>query len=142
MAAEEKRAWIMLAVTVAAYAAYLAVVLGGAAGGPLAEASYAAALLWTIGASVAAAIVLNVVLGVDSPARTERPDERDREIHRFGEYTGQSMLVVGGIAGLVLAMAEVAHFWIANALFLAFVLSAVTGATAKVAAYRQGSPTC
>ena len=43
MTLRERRAWIRLAVAVAAYAAYLAVVLGNAGGRPLAQAGYAAA---------------------------------------------------------------------------------------------------
>jgi NADPH:quinone reductase-like Zn-dependent oxidoreductase len=35
-------------------------------------------------------------------------------------------------------MAEFDHFWIANAVYLAFVLSALLGSTAKVIAYRRG----
>ncbi|MFD9127610.1 hypothetical protein ACFV0G_23070, partial [Kitasatospora sp. NPDC059571] len=65
-------------------------------------------------------------------------DQRDREIHRFGEYIGQSFLVIGGVAALVMAMAEVDYFWIANAAYLAFVLSALMSSAAKIAAYRRG----
>ena len=65
-------------------------------------------------------------------------DQRDREIHRFGEYIGQSFVVIGGVAALVLAMAEADHFWIANAIYLAFVLSSVLGCAAKIVAYRRG----
>ncbi|WP_326586172.1 hypothetical protein [Streptomyces sp. NBC_01294] len=70
----------------------------------------------------------------------EDQDQRDREIHHFGEYIGQSFVVIGGVAGLVLAMAEVDQFWIANAIYLAFVLSALLGSAAKIVAYRLGFP--
>lgn len=39
---------------------------------------------------------------------------------------------------LVLPMAEVAHFWIANAVYPAFVLSAVLASLAETGAYRCG----
>jgi hypothetical protein len=42
------------------------------------------------------------------------------------------------VAALVLAMAEADHFWIANAVYLAFVLSALLGSAAKIVAYRRG----
>ncbi|MEU9375360.1 hypothetical protein AB0D94_16500 [Streptomyces sp. NPDC048255] len=138
MAAEEKRAWIMLVVAIASYATYLGVVLGRPAGVPLAEAPYVAALLWTVGASIAASIVLHILVTAFSPEGETTKDQRDREIHRFGEYIGQSFVVVGGVAGLALAMAEAAPFWIANAIYLAFVLSAVLGSVAKLVAYRFG----
>jgi hypothetical protein len=38
-----------------------------------------------------------------------------------------------------LAMAEGDHFWIANAIYLAFVLSALTASVVKIVAYRRGS---
>ncbi|MFD3695327.1 hypothetical protein ACFWUZ_04085 [Streptomyces sp. NPDC058646] len=138
MAAEEKRAWIMLVVAIASYAAYLAVILARTAGGPLAETPYAAALLWTVGASIGASTVLHVLVTAFSPECEKTKDQRDREIHRFGEYVGQSFVVVGGVAGLALAMAEAAPFWIANAIYLAFVLSAVLSSVAKIVAYRLG----
>ena len=46
--------------------------------------------------------------------------------------------VIGAVAALVMAMAEVDHFWIANAVYLAFLLSALLSSTAKIAAYRKG----
>ncbi|MEV7725306.1 hypothetical protein AB0P15_11300 [Streptomyces sp. NPDC087917] len=139
MAAEEKRVWIMLVVAVTAYAAYLSVVLGAsAAGEPLARTPYAAALLWSIGLSIAVSIAANIAVSAASPAEENGKDQRDREIHRFGEYVGQSFVVIGGVAGLALAMAEAAPFWIANAIYLAFVLSSVLGSTAKLVSYRLG----
>ncbi|MFD9127609.1 hypothetical protein ACFV0G_23065, partial [Kitasatospora sp. NPDC059571] len=60
MATEEKRAWIMVLVTVCAYASYAAVVLGRAGGGPLSAAPYRGALLWSVGLAIAASIVLNI----------------------------------------------------------------------------------
>ncbi|MFI6444185.1 hypothetical protein [Kitasatospora sp. NPDC050543] len=138
MAVEEKRAWIMVLVTIASYAVYLVVVLGRPAGVPLAQAPYVSALLWTVGAAIVASIALNITVALLSPGEADTKDQRDREIHRFGEYIGQSFLVIGGVAGLVLAMAGADRFWIANAIYLAFVLSALLGSTAKIAAYRLG----
>ncbi|MFD0568152.1 hypothetical protein ACFQ0T_01255 [Kitasatospora gansuensis] len=47
-------------------------------------------------------------------------------------------MVIGSIVGLILAMTEQDRFWIANAIYLAFVLSAILGSAAKIAAYRVG----
>lgn len=140
MAFEEKRAWIMIVVTVAAYLTYLVVILGRAAGAPLPSVPYAAALLWTIGGAIAAAITLNIAVALLSPQDANKKDARDREIGQFGEYIGQSFLVIGGVAALAMAMAKVDHFWIANAVYLAFVLSSLLGSTAKLIAYRRGLP--
>jgi hypothetical protein len=66
--------------------------------------------------------VLHTVIRTLSAKDAGIIDQRDKEIYRFGEYVGQSFLVIGGVAALVVAMAEVDHFWIANALYLAFPL--------------------
>lgn len=138
VAVEEKRAWSMLVVAVGSYAAYLWVVLGRPAAVPLAQAPYVEALLWTVGLAIAVSIAAHIVIAAFSPREANVKDQRDREIHRFGEYVGQSLVVIGAVAGLVLAMAEAAPFWIANAIYLAFVLSSVLGSAVKVISYRFG----
>ncbi|MER7505235.1 hypothetical protein AB0L05_17455 [Nonomuraea pusilla] len=138
MSFEEKLAWNMAVVSAAAYVTYLALILGKAGGGPLADVPYAAAMLWTIGSAVVATIVLRVVVAALAPEDADRKDQRDREISRFGEHMGQSFVVTGAVAALGMAMAGVDQFWIANVLYLAFVLSAVTGSIAKIVAYRRG----
>ncbi|MEW9547571.1 hypothetical protein [Nonomuraea sp. NPDC050783] len=140
MASEEKRAWIMVVVSIAAYGIYLATILGRARARPLAEVPYVAPLLWSVGGACAASIVLFIAAGLVSPADLGKKDRRDREIHRYGEYAGQWFLVAGALAALVMAMAELPHFWIANVLYLGFVLSAVLGSTLKIVAYRRGLP--
>ncbi|MEU7480752.1 hypothetical protein AB0A63_32590 [Lentzea sp. NPDC042327] len=139
MAVEEKRAWAMGIVALVGYAVYVVLVLTGADGRPLAEAPYVGAALWTIGSGIVAGIVAGIWFGIAS--RREgglQVDERDREIGRFGDHVGQSFVVIGGMSALVLAMVEAPHFWIANVLYLGFVLSAVLGSAAKLGAYRQG----
>ena len=138
MAFREKRAWIMVVVSAVGYAVYLSIVLSRAGDRPLGEAPYVGALLWSVGGAIVAAIVLEILVSIASPRTVDRGDVRDREIHRFGEYVGQSFLIVGGVAALLLAMAEVGYFWIANAVYLCFVLSSLLGSTAKIVAYRRG----
>jgi hypothetical protein len=135
---EEKSAWIMGVVAVGSYSVYLAIVLGLAGSTPLTEVSYVAPLLWTVGASIAASIALHAVMGISSPRDAGKKDQRDKEIYRFGEYIGQSFVVIGGVAALLMAMAELDHFWIANVIYLTFVLSAILGSVAKIVAYRRG----
>jgi hypothetical protein len=138
MSFEEKSAWIMGVVAVGSYSVYLAIVLGLAGSTPLTEVSYVAPLLWTVGSSIAASIALHAVMGISSPRDAGKKDQRDKEIHRFGEYIGQSFVVIGGVAALLMAMAELDHFWIANVIYLTFVLSAILGSVAKIVAYRRG----
>ncbi|MEU8251815.1 hypothetical protein [Nonomuraea sp. NPDC048916] len=138
MAVEEKSAWIMAVVSVVAYTAYLVVVLGRAGGGPLVEVPYASPLLWSVGGAIVAGIVLNIVAGGAVPKGARRKDQRDREINQFGEFVGQSFTVIGGVTALGMALAEFAYFWIANVIYLGFVLSAILGSIAKIVAYRKG----
>ncbi|WP_284746450.1 hypothetical protein [Amycolatopsis sp. RTGN1] len=133
---EEKRAWILGIAAIVSYAVYLVVVLGRAGGRPLAEVPYVATLMWTVGASIVASIVLSILAAMVS--KDGGKDQRDREIGRFGEYVGHSFVVIGAVAALLLAMAEAPHFWIANAVYLAFTLSAILGSAARIFAYRRG----
>jgi hypothetical protein len=141
VASEEKRAWIMGVVSIGTYVVYLAIILGRADHTPLAEVSYVSTLLWAIGASIAAAIVLNIVVGIASPRDANKKDQRDREINRLGEYIGQSFVGIGAVSALGMSLAELDHFWIANVIYLTFTLSAILGSVAKLAAYRWGFQT-
>ncbi|GAA2993911.1 hypothetical protein GCM10020229_02960 [Kitasatospora albolonga] len=140
MALEERRAWIAGVVALLGYTGYLLAVLLPGSSLALAQRPYAAALLWSIGAAVVVSVLLSVAAALVRPEEGAAKDLRDRQIHRFGEHVGQSFVVIGAMAALVLALVEAAPFWIANAVYLAFVLSAVLGAMAKIAAYRRGLP--
>ena len=138
MSVEERNAWVMLVVAPVGYVVYLSWVLGEAAGGALQAVEYRPAMLWTIGGAIVAAIVVSIVFGMFSmPGKTIK-DQRDRDIYRLGEYTGQSFVVIGALAGLILAMLKLDAFWIANAIYLCFVLSALLGSLAKIGLYRFG----
>ena len=103
-------------------------------------------MLWSIGIGIALAIVGRIVVEIAGGIRAEmaghderhESDVRDRDIGRFGEYFGGTVLGVGMIVPFVLTLAEVDYFWIANAMYLAFVLSALVGAAVKLVAYRRG----
>jgi cell division protein FtsW (lipid II flippase) len=140
MSSEEKSAWVMLVVAACAYAIYLAIILERAANTPLADVPYVSTMLWTIGGAIVVNIVVNILAGIISPKSAGKKDQRDREIYRFGEYVGRAFVVIGGVAALVMAMLELPYFWIANAVYLAFVLSAILSSTARVIVYRRGLP--
>jgi len=135
---EERRTWIYLVTSTGGYAVYVAIVLGRAAPTPVAHVSYIPALLWTAVAAMAAATVGSTVIETARPSDSRRADIRDREIYRFGEYVSRWCLVAGAAAGLVMAMARWQYFWIANVIYLGFVLWAVTGSAVKIVAYRRG----
>jgi hypothetical protein len=138
MSFEEKVTWVLGLVTVGTYTAYLIIILGRAGEVPLAEVPYVSTMLWTIGIGIALSIVARIAVAVTKPGEADKSDVRDKEISRFGDYIGGSVVAIGGLAALILAMAEVDHFWIANALYLGFFLSAIVSSVAKIVAYRRG----
>ena len=105
---------------------------------PVAEVPYVPVLLWTAGASIVASIAGRILVETASPSDSRRGDVRDRDIYRFGEYASRWFLVAGAAAALVMAMAKVDYFWIANVIYLGFVLWAVAGSALKLVAYRRG----
>jgi hypothetical protein len=138
MSSEEKRTWISALVAVVVPVAYLAIILSKVPGTDVTTISYVGPMLTSIGIGIGAAIVLSIVAAMASPRDADRTDERDREINRRGEYVGFYVMSIAALVPLALAMAEVEHFWIANALYLAFVLAAVASAVVKIVAYRRG----
>ena len=136
MAVEEIRAWIMMVVSALAYGVYVGIVVTRS--GPVAGVAYIGPLLWSIGAAIVVTIMLHAVFGALASGADRRKDQRDREIARVGDRIGQSFVIIGAIAAMLMAMVEVTYFWIANAIYLAFVLSAVVGSLAKIFAYRKG----
>ena len=138
MSYEEKGTWVYLVTSAGAYAVYLAIVLGRVLSTPVAQVSYVSVLLWTVGASILASIVGRVLVETARPSDSRRADVRDKEIYRFGEYTSRWFLVAGAAAALGMAMAKWDYFWIANVIYLGFVLWAVVGSVIKLVAYRRG----
>jgi hypothetical protein len=141
VAHEEKRAWIMLIVALVVYPVYVVIVLRNAAGGPLVDVPYASTLLWSIGIAIVAHIALDIATSIGTPRAERTKDVRDREIARVGDATGQAFLVIGALAALALALVEADQFWIANVIYLGFVLSAVLGSLTKIAGYREAFQT-
>ena len=150
MSLEEKKAWSYLAVAVLAYGVYLVLVLSAVsasanaaspATASTADINYAPLMLWTIGGAIVANVVANTAIATTTPRDDRQTDQRDKEIARLGERVGQAFLVLGGVGALVLAMVRADHFWIANVIYLGFVLSAVVGSIARLVAYRRGVPT-
>ncbi|MFW5745375.1 MAG: hypothetical protein ACOC2D_19040, partial [Spirochaetota bacterium] len=88
-----------------------------------------------------AAILAAIGTAITSPDdvdKLDRTDERDKAISKHGEYIGFYVLSVGVVGALALAMLEADHFWIANAICLAFALSSTVASVVKIAAYRRG----
>ena len=138
MTLEERRSWLFLIVALVGYGVYVATVLTGAASAPLADLDYVPAMLISIAAAIVVAIVGNIALGALTPRGEQARDVRDCDIARLGDRVGQAFVVIGALAALLLAIVEAQHFFIANAVYLCFVLSAVLGSVTRVVVYRRG----
>ena len=138
MTLEERRSWTYLAVAVVAYGVYVGTVVTKAASAPLTDVDYVPVMLWTIGIAIVGGIVINIGQAVFTPRRDQTVDVRDHDIARLGDRVGQSFLVIGALAALLLAIVEAPYFYIANVVYLGFVLSAVLSSVTKVVVYRRG----
>ncbi|MGV8884205.1 MAG: hypothetical protein ACOH1T_01275 [Microbacteriaceae bacterium] len=138
MTYEQRGVWVYLVSGIISYGAYLVIVLGQAATAPLAETHYVVPLLSAIGVSIALAVVGRIALEIAKPSDSHRKDDRDRAIDRIGDYRAQWFIIAGALAALVLALLDADTFWIANAVYLSFVLWAVVGSVIKLLAYGRG----
>jgi len=138
MSYEEKGVWVYLVSSAGAYLVYLVIIIGRLQDTPVAEVPYAWVLLWTTVASVVASTVGRTLVEAASPSESRRRDVRDKEIYRFGEYASRWFIVGGAAAAFFMAVAKWDYFWIANVIYLGFVLWAVAGSAARLAAYRRG----
>jgi hypothetical protein len=138
MSYEEKRIWVYLVTSAGAYAVYLAIVFERVLRTPVAQVPYVSALLWTTVASIVASMVGRTLVETARPSDSHRSDVRDREISRFGEYASRWFVIAGAAAAFGMAIARWDYFWIANVIYLGFVLWAVVGSVVKLFAYRRG----
>jgi drug/metabolite transporter (DMT)-like permease len=138
MAFGEKHWWIYAVIVVVVPGIYFVNLLGQVSTTVVTEIEYQRPLLTAVGAAIVLAIVANIVLGIASPTKAAKRDVRDADISRLGEYVGGVVFAVGMVLPFALAMTEADHFWIANSMYLACVLSALAGTTVKLVAYRRG----
>ena len=138
MSYEEKGQWVYLVAIVLTYGAYVAIVLGQAGAMPVAELDYVPLMLGAIGAGIALSIVGRIVLEILKPSDSYSADVRDRDIGRLGEYFGGTVLGIAMLVPFALTLAELDYFWIANAIYLAFVFSAFVSTIVKLVVYRRG----
>lgn len=138
----EKNTWVFAVIAPVGYTVYLVLLFSQLGGRPLAESDYVWPMVGTIlGAilvGILGGIVVGIVSGITSGKDLGKSDLRDKQIGRFGELIGNSFIVIGGIGALILSFIEAPYFWIANLLYLCFVLSAILSSVAKLFAYRRG----
>jgi hypothetical protein len=138
MSYEEKGVWAYLVASAGAYVVYLALVVPRLLHTPAAHVSYLLPLVFTTIGSVLVSTVVRSALEVARPSDSNKADVRDRDIARFGEYASRWCIIIAAAAGLFLAVRRFDQFWIANVIYLGFVLWAVVGSVIRLVAYRRG----
>lgn len=138
MSFREKNAWIFGGSVLLAFALYVLVILGRAGDGPLVEVAYVVPMLWAIGGVVLVNVLASVIVSLPQPQQIERTDERERLIARHADAVGLWVLSVLVLGALCLAMAECPQFWIAQAIYFAFVVSSLASTAATLLAFRRG----
>lgn len=141
MSVEEKHWWAYGVIALGVPAVYFAILLREVATTPVDEIEFQLPLL-IAGASgvvlaIVATIVIRIAAAIGAPRGALLNDARDRGIHRFGEFVAGIVLAAAMVVPFSLAMLRADQFWIANAMYLAFVVSAVAGSAVKVASYRR-----
>ncbi len=142
MVYEERNVWSGLIVSVISMTIYTVLVLQRAGGGAVEDVDWVPLMLWTIGLSIVATIVLSIawgiIAGMRDPDGVGKSDQRDRDISRMGSRVGQSFLVLAGLGVIIECAFELDWFWIANTMYYGFALSALVGGIASVIAARRG----
>jgi len=135
---EEKNAWRYLAIGVVVPIVYFAIVLQQVASTPVGDITYQPLLLGAIGLAIVAAIVLAILTSILFGSKDDRPDQRDSAIARRGDTVGFYVMSIATLGALGLALAGAEQFWIANAIYAAFVIAAIVSTVVKLVAYRRG----
>ncbi|GGA60156.1 hypothetical protein GCM10011490_07900 [Pseudoclavibacter endophyticus] len=142
MVYQERVAWSGLVSSIIVFAVYVTLVLVQADGGDLTAIDWLPPMLWTIGGGIALSILVSVAWGIVAKARdpeaSTETDVRDRDIGVMGGRVEHVVLVIAGLGVIVLCALGAELFWIANAMFAGFAISAFLGGIARVLAYRFG----
>ncbi|MCH7230286.1 hypothetical protein L0U85_05365 [Glycomyces sp. L485] len=130
----ERYTWGYLTTTITVPVVYTVYILNRLADTTAADIAYQRPLLIAIGAS----ILMNMFVAPPPRKGRDRRDERDKDIHRRGEHIGFYILAFAMIGPFALAMLEAEYFWIASAMYLAYVLNAITASVTKLVLYHRG----
>ena len=142
MSFEEKGTWTQGILAVVLPVIYALIVFPQLATTPAVEIEYQVPMLWAIGAAIVLGVVATILVaigeGIASPKTAGKSDQRDKDIARLGEYRGGILLGFAMIVPLGLTLAGVDHFWIANTMYAAFIVSAILTTIVKLRIYRRG----
>ena len=139
MTFEEKSQWAYGFASLVVPATYFGWLAGRIADADaVADIAYVRTLLWAIGVGV----LVNVIGGMFARGAGGRgsdlKDQRDREIARRGDAVGFVVFSSLVVVPFALAMRDADTFWIANAIYLTYALTAVIGVVIKAVLYQKG----
>ena len=138
MSFEEKGTWAYTIAVLIVAGIYFASVLGQVGEVPVSEIDYVWPMIAAIIATIVATIIGYIVIAISAPGEADNSDQRDKDINRYGQSIGYTVLGLLMLLPLVLAIAEIEQFWIANSIFLASVVAGTTTSIVKILAYRRG----
>jgi hypothetical protein len=104
----------------------------------VADISYVCALVWAIGAGIVVNMVGNTLVRGSNLSKADKSDRRDREIRVRGDAVNFIVFSILVVVPFILAMRDAETFWIANSIYVAYVLTAVIGVVIKAVLYRKG----
>ena len=137
MSFQEKNGWWYGALAIVLPAIYAAIVFPQVATTAVNEIEYIRPLITVVVLALALNIAGAIALSIATRERGKE-DERDRTIARRSDLAGYYTLAAAVIGALAITMARFDPFWIANAIYGAFILSALITTVVKLTAYRQG----
>jgi hypothetical protein len=137
MSFEEKSTWAMMISVPAVYSWYFITLLAALPDDSalIGDVQYRGALFSTVVGLVLIAAVAHAGIAAYGP---DDADERDREINRWGEYSGGYVTTSAALTGLGMAVFEIEYFWFANTILLLLVVSELVSSGIKIYFYRRG----
>ena len=138
MSFEEKNTWVYGLSAFLGGLAYFVVVGSQVGTTPVTEIDYIVPMVVAIVAAIVVSIFVIIAISIAAPSEADMRDERDRRINTRGDQVAFYVMSILAVVPLLLAFAQAEHFWIANSLYAAFVLTAIVSSAAKIVAYRRG----
>ena len=138
MGYRERGTWIELLVAAGVFVWYLQLILRRMQGTAIADVGFQGPMIRAVVISIVATIVVHILYAIFTGSTDTQEDQRDKQVSRFGDWVGMWPLVVGAGGALTLTILELDHFWIANAIYIGFVVSSLASSVARLIAYRRG----
>ena len=138
MSFEEKSTWAVLISFILVYGWYFLGISGSVLDGDVSRIEYQALMVAAVAALIVVSIATHILIAIVDPDTADQVDERDREISIRGGYIGSYIVGAAALMAMGMALMEMAHFWIANALLLGLVIAELAANCIKLYFYRRG----